>query len=79
MEKPPPLVLHRTSPNPKRVRENVGLYRNLAPEEIVDVSEVNVTVTDRRHSRKANEIRIRSRTTKRASKRDEPLAWAINK
>ncbi|XP_044252297.1 serine/threonine-protein kinase/endoribonuclease IRE1-like [Tribolium madens] len=54
-------------------RKNVGLYRNLAPEEVVDVNEVNVTITDRRF--KKSEVRIRSK--KRASKRDEPLVWAI--
>jgi serine/threonine-protein kinase/endoribonuclease IRE1 len=61
------------------VRENVGLYRNLSPDKVVDVNEVNVTVTDNCKPYRRNDVsvRIRSRNTKRASKRDEPLVWAI--
>ena len=63
------------------VRENVGLYRNLAPEKVVDVSEVKVTVTNSGYAGvgKSNvNVKLRSRNNKRASKRDEPLVWAIN-
>lgn len=67
--------------NDRRDSFGVGLYRNIPRSGDVDVNEVNVTVTDNfKFNRKNNEstVRIRSKNNKRASKRDEPLVWAIH-